>query len=360
MNDTDNSILECFDLAKVIPIIVENNFKKVVIQFPDDYVHYSVNVYLWLESNLRSYDVSIFITADSTYGSSSDDISAAHVDGDVLLYFGSDLSSSSSLPVVVIPFRFTLDVDHCTKILVEHIERLENTSKSILVMYDPCYFEFLVDITSVLEKLYSVSVAKLPNSSNLSCWSSSSNFSEIDNSLEAIGGLLVDPSVLNDQVVVYIGSNREQYINIVLRLSSHMIVFYNPSDESIKSQFGFHTIEFRERYGGVCKVKDAELIGIIVGSMGMSDHQTKGIIHRLQTLIEAARKQCYVFVMGRINESKLANFPDVSTASLLSIFTSNGFFSFLNIVFFISRNIFIQVDVFCLIANDDVAVIRPK
>ena len=43
------------------------------------------------------------MAADSTFGSSVDDISAEHVDSDVLVYFGSDLSSSGAMPVMVVP-----------------------------------------------------------------------------------------------------------------------------------------------------------------------------------------------------------------------------------------------------------------
>ena len=55
---------------------------------------------------------------------------------------------------------------------------------------------------------------------------------------------------------------------------------------------------------------------------------TKDILHRLETLILTAKKSSYVFVMGRLNEAKLCNFP--------------------------------EIDVFCLISNDDVALIKPK
>ncbi len=65
-----------------------------------------------------------------------------------------------------------------------------------------------------------------------------------------------------------------------------------------------------------------------MGSMGLSGLVTNSIITRLRTLLEASRRQCIVITMGRINENKLANFP--------------------------------EIDVFCLIANDDVAIIPAR
>ena len=60
-------------------------------------------------------DVEVFVAADSTYGSSVDDISAEHVDSDVLVYFGSDLSSSGAIPVLVVPKLVQLDCAVCTR-----------------------------------------------------------------------------------------------------------------------------------------------------------------------------------------------------------------------------------------------------
>jgi len=75
-------------------------------------------------------------------------------------------------------------------------------------------------------------------------------------------------------------------------------------------------------------VKDASVIGIIVGSMGLTADSTNHLLKRLQTLIYHSGKKHYTFVMGRLNEAKLCNFP--------------------------------EIDVYCLISNEDQALIPPK
>jgi hypothetical protein len=45
--------------------------------------------------------------------------------------------------------------------------------------------------------------------------------------------------------------------------------------------------------------------------MGLSGEVTQAIVGRLEILIKAAKKNSYVFVMGRLNEAKLCNFPEV-------------------------------------------------
>ena len=62
--------------------------------------------------------------------------------------------------------------------------------------------------------------------------------------------------------------------------------------------------------------------------MGLTENDTRTILHRLQILIKMAGKKCYTFAMGRLNEAKLSNFP--------------------------------EIDIFCLISNDDNALIPPK
>ena len=54
----------------------------------------------------------------------------------------------------------------------------------------------------------------------------------------------------------------------------------------------------------------------------------QAIIYRLQALIKEAGKKLYTFSMGRLNEAKLSNFP--------------------------------EVDLFCLIGNDDTSLIPAK
>jgi diphthamide biosynthesis protein 2 len=139
-----------------------------------------------------------------------------------------------------------------------------------------------------------------------------------------VGGLLVPAAVINDKetVIVYVGDKPEQIVNILLRASEHTVLHYAPSDPTapVRVLKGTDSREFRERYGGVLRVKDARIVGIIVGSMGLTADLTRDILHRLQTLIRAARKKYYCFVMGRLNEAKLCNFPEVSRSPSRTVY----------------------------------------
>ena len=57
--------------------------------------------------------MNIYISADSTFGSSVDDVSALHVNGDIIVHFGSDLSGSGSIPVMIVPKKKYMNIDNC-------------------------------------------------------------------------------------------------------------------------------------------------------------------------------------------------------------------------------------------------------
>ncbi|RLN03292.1 hypothetical protein C2845_PM13G24830 [Panicum miliaceum] len=62
------------------------------------------------------------------------------------------------------------------------------------------------------------------------------------------------------------------------------------------------------RYYLVEKEKDANIIGILVGTLGVAGYLH--IIEQMKELIKTAGKRSYTLVMGLPNSAKLANFPE--------------------------------------------------
>ena len=217
-----------------------------------------------------------------------------------------------------------------------YLQELKCDRYTLIILYEPGYFkqlkesiEIIINGLSILslnsDKLY---LAQLPPYADLSNWSSSPT--DINKNFEIVGGLLIPSKLLKDENsrFWYIGDKNSQVDNIKLMLSDKLIMLYSPSLNSSELSQGNNSKVFFERYGGVSKVKDAEIIGIIVGSMGLTGDLTNNLISRLQRLITASGKKHYTFVMGRLNEAKLCNFS--------------------------------EIDLYCLIANDDSALIKPK
>ncbi|CAG2069577.1 unnamed protein product [Timema podura] len=56
------------------------------------------------------------------------------------------------------------------------------------------------------------------------------------------------------------------------------------------------------------RVKDARILGIVVGTLGVSDYL--GAVERVKQLAARRGKKCYIFAVGKPNVAKLANFPE--------------------------------------------------
>lgn len=242
-----------------------------------------------------------------------------HCSSDLLIYFGSDLSSSGSIPVMIIPPNKTIDMEN----LIYNIEKTVNMilkDCKVLILYEISYYNEINKIVNYFSGINIESfIAKIPIAADLINWQPDTSHEQQQKNdnfrdLVCIGGLFIEPLCLGDNniKVFYIGEKTEQLVNISLGIPSVDIVHYSPMNSFMTITTGNSSIEFRERYGGVLRVKDAKTIGIIIGSMGISGETLKKVLNRLQLLISAAGKKYYSFVMGRLNEAKLCNFPEVN------------------------------------------------
>ena len=306
-----------FDLNAVCDLITKHGYLRVALQFPDEFLAKCISIYSYIIKKIANSAVDVFIIGDSTYGSSIDDISAQHIDGDVLVYFGSDLSSSGSMPVIVVPFDLEFNCEYCIEQFYASLDQnSSDMSSPVLLLYELSYSK-AIRKSGGLAIMTNLTIAHLPPSADLSNWDPKTSqlpYTFTKDKTSKVGGLIVSSELLNnpDLIVWYIGEKEEQLVSINIRMSECIIVSFNPMRNKNELRKGCECKEFRERYGGLLRVKDAKIIGIVVGSMGLAGEVTQAIVSRLEVLISAARKNSYVFVMGRLNEAKLCNFPEVS------------------------------------------------
>ncbi|CAG0918436.1 unnamed protein product [Notodromas monacha] len=72
----------------------------------------------------------------------------------------------------------------------------------------------------------------------------------------------------------------------------------------------------KRRYFLLEKAKDARKVGILVGTLSVKQHDE--IVERLKLVLKLAGKSFHVFVVGKLNPAKLANFPEVDAFVLVS------------------------------------------
>lgn len=293
-----------FDIDGLVDLLQRNDLQEVVLQLADEFLSVSVEIYLELQSRLPA--ASFYVVANSSSDFAIDDTAASHVNGQVIVYFGSLLEATSNRPVIVMHPLRSFDVSRCVEKLQSHQEMLQ--SEKLTIVSDPSLHWAALRVSFHLGGNYSI--VPLPMEADLNRWSL---HGEPPSSLASAASRLA--AHLQNSSVLFIGEKCLQLDNLLLRFSDRKVYHYSPSDGTIRELVGKNTADLRERYGGIFKVKEAQTIGIILSTMGLRMEVMRKCLQRVQALLSVARKKYYSFIMGRINEAKLCNFPEVGISS---------------------------------------------
>lgn len=126
-----------------------------------------------------------------------------------------------------------------------------------------------------------------------------------------LGGLTWGISIdekMDDYLLYWIGEDNSAFSNIALTFNKCDIVRYDTVANQFTRDVSHLMKILRRRYYLVEKAKDANIVGILVGTLGVAGYLN--IIEQMKNLIKAAGKKSYTLVMGRPNSTKLANFPE--------------------------------------------------
>ncbi|KAH9783253.1 2-(3-amino-3-carboxypropyl)histidine synthase subunit 2 [Citrus sinensis] len=126
-----------------------------------------------------------------------------------------------------------------------------------------------------------------------------------------IGGLvwnIPDRKKMEEHLLFWIGSDNSAFANVVLTFNGCEIVRYDATEERLLTDVSQPLKILKRRYYLVEKAKDANIIGVLVGTLGVAGYLH--MIHQMKELITKAGKKAYTLVMGKPNPAKLANFPE--------------------------------------------------
>lgn len=104
--------------------------------------------------------------------------------------------------------------------------------------------------------------------------------------------------------------------NTLMRFPTTCCALWVPTDARWTEDIASMGRAVKRRYFLVQKAKDANIVGILVGTLGVAGYRSA--IERLRTLVRGAGKRCYVMSMGRVAPAKLANFPEVDVFVLVA------------------------------------------
>ncbi|XAR60132.1 hypothetical protein NMG60_11033384 [Bertholletia excelsa] len=331
-----------YEIVRTAVFIQSRNFKRVALQFPDELLKDSTAVVgalrdklSTIESNASNKVVRLYVMADTTYGSCCvDEVGASHINADCVIHYGHTcLSPTSNLPALFVFGKAPIIVPNC----VEHLCRCALVNgKPVVVLFGLEYAHAIQDIkeefiessrshgsTSQLEISFADSMCSI--------MSPSENFKTSNGHLESngrltanqgsgkaekgkiysIGGLswsLPERYRIEDCLLYWVGADNAAFANVVLTFNGCEIVRYDAGENLLVTDVSPQKRIVKRRYYLVEKARDANIIGILVGTLGVAGYLH--MIYQMKELLRRARKKAYMLVMGRPNPAKLANFPE--------------------------------------------------
>ncbi|KAG0364287.1 putative diphthamide synthesis protein-domain-containing protein [Gamsiella multidivaricata] len=372
-SEPQNKIKACSDIYEIdrtVAVIKERGYKRIALQFPDELLPDSGLVAQLIREHTGS---GVYILADTSYGSCCvDEVAAQHIAADAIIHYGRSCQSPTSrLPVIYVFGKQPVDVQHCASVLDGFFA--ENKSRKIVLMYDVIYAHCIDQLMGILEtelKYTNIVKSRVETESNLgyvlsnpdsaqasaskcdqlsSCCQSGENnaASACSNSSgcqTAISTMMThrqqQPATNNadegdhaaesniskrrkfgrtydlpkgdnieDYTLFYVGDESTTLSNIMMTHSKCDVYSYSPEKREGRLESAQVNRALMRRYFLVQKAKDADVIGIAVGTLGVASYMT--MIQHLKALIESKGKKAYTFVMGKLNVAKMANFMEI-------------------------------------------------
>jgi len=277
-----------YEVSKCVKWIQDKGLKRVALQFPDSLLVDSPAVTQAIQVSLGQ---EVFILGDTSYGECCvDEVAASHLSADGVIHFGHTcLTPSQSLPVLYIFTRRSCGKDR----LIEEIkEKWKDSDEKVVLLYDVEYHHEIGDLS--VEGVDLV-IGRCDD--------------EVEGGIFKFGRTfaLDSSDTLSGCQVVYVGKGGHILLNFMFNLPNcNFFVF----EDSSLSPAGLSVSKMiMKRYFLVEKTKDAERIGLLVGTLGTVNFGD--IIERLRKIIKLAGKKAYTFLVGKPNVAKLANFPEI-------------------------------------------------
>eukprot|EP00752_Nemacystus_decipiens_P011623 g10318.t1 len=138
-----------------------------------------------------------------------------------------------------------------------------------------------------------------------------------------IGGLGVDLESEEDlqrHTLVFVGGEGRQLSNVLMRCAGCVDrLRYDPAlppGERVVGDTRKGNKDLMRRYYLVQRAREAGIIGIVVGTLGVQRYGS--VVRELRKMVEDAGRKAYTLAVGKVNVAKLANFAEVEVFCLVA------------------------------------------
>lgn len=309
-----------FEIDRCVQWILQSGLKRVALQFPDSLLHAAPTVCKLIQCSIPE---EVFILGDTSFGECCvDEVAASHLNADGVVHFGHTcLTVAQKLPVLYIYTRQELDVDEFRTALCDQF----SSSTNLLVIYD-VQFDHCLRHFRVGEDRQGRLILAVPDEEH-------NDEQQADqNSFRKFGRRLTTGTwdELDERPVVFVSAKTDQDGGDEARLLNLFFAFAQPPRdifiyEVVASNKGSGSLLpvsqsvarlLRRRNFAVEKARDAQRVGILVGTLGSRDYPR--MLEQLRRTVRRAGKRSYTFLVGKPNVAKLANFPEIDVFVLVA------------------------------------------
>ncbi|GAA5837907.1 hypothetical protein JCM11251_004695 [Rhodosporidiobolus azoricus] len=399
-DSSSTSLEEAYEVGLTLDEINKGGYQRIGLQFADEQLHDSVQVFLALRDKLPK-EKELYILADTTYGSCCvDEVAAQHVDADFIVHYGHTcLSPTARLPVLYILTKRALSPSLASSSLLSaalpsllpsssppsSLSSDESPPKAVIVLYDVAFAHVAArtaeEVKSGLkeagyegdfvlgrlgsergEKRSEAAIAAAappppaastsssptpaapPHPPSLSSKKGKERATHEDSAeaeAEEEGEAEEEtdepaappppttippspskydlpPSVdsVDECAIFWLGGESLALNNLLLTHGRCKVWSYDPSTGEARLESAKTNRMLMRRYAAVEKAKDADVIGILVGTLGVAAYLP--LITHLRQLIASHQKKSYTVAVGKLNPAKLANFIEVECFVLVA------------------------------------------
>lgn len=328
---SDDQIFDRYEISRTIDEIKQHKWRRIALQFPDQMLPHSARVYQLLarglgpkqlpqdslaqhgnpapkfdlseQSDRRPNPVKLTILGDTSYGSCCvDEIAAEHVNADAVVHYGrACLSPTARLPVLHIFTKMDLDYDSAIDTFREHFP--EMNTKVILTADVP----YALHVQPISQLLQSAGYTDIFAASIVHDPSSSIPNRTVPDSISS------DPATLSAWNLFHISDPPTSLLLTLLSRMRSIKIF--PTSSSFSSTSSSQNIEtpaqmlLRRRYALITSLTTVSTWGILINTLSVKNYLS--ILSHIQRLIADAGKKSYLFVVGKLNAAKIANFSEI-------------------------------------------------
>jgi len=225
---------------------------------------------------------------------------------------------TARLPTLFVFGEEPIDVDDCHAKFVELLledgsDRQQQQQQQIVVLYDVVYAHAIEALRQRLHTsvVFSTVVREWNIKDKLPAGASISDIAE-----SGRGIVLPEGTSIADCRMFYIGSESPTLTHLMMTYNRNQFFSYDPVGHVGRRETLNVSKALMRRYYLVQRAKEADVIGIIVATLGSAGYLA--IVENLKKLIRANGKRVYTFVMGKLNVAKMANFMEVDVYCIVA------------------------------------------